>query len=761
MIMDAFFPDLLKVQTIPQIQDLIERISGKVKWVPLGGDPQNFPRITSASKPFDGITERITNSIDAMIESYCLENKIIYSFKTPREAIEHVYKLNDGNLKNADSKLIGELASNIKVKFVDSEDNIRPTIEIIDRGIGQHPTQFHKTLCAINSDYKAKKFYLIGAFGQGGQTSFAHCRYGIIISRKHKLGLDNNQDDSVGWTIVRYNDPSTDSDLCKYGLYEYCIDSKTGIVPIINPRKLPIAFENGTLIRLISYDLGGKGTSDVLQPAGTAWSYLSQSLFDPPLPIRLCEERSRFEQRSRSLSGLAPRLWDGGRGEKVNIKNNSYLIDWGHQYGHIKINYWLIKPIKEEGIRAKWNDMKKGYVSGSNAIFITLNGQRHGVESSSFLRDKVKLEFSFDYIIVQIDCDQLSNTAKKELLTSTREYLREGELKDKLLNEVANYLRNDRIIMKFENDRKREILTAKTEKDTSKIRQMVGKMVAANPELTSILLKSSEEKIEGEKTPHEPTVQGDDDESVQENELNIPQLNAIPTYIRITNKKNPIEVEKGGIAHIRIEIDATDEYLEGNNHGRFRAFHRDGMTIIRGVSKLRDGKLSYYIHCPSVIRVGSKEKIRFELDLPNAILDTQCEVMCRQPIERKIKKSNAKLKEPNIQCVNKDDALWNELDYDEQSVGEIRMASSIGSAIIVSLENQALQAALQSKNLKESYIETVKDRYSASIAYYLMLRYVEKIKGKIKDDDEFKPDTLELQRLAKTVALLALPLEAL
>ena len=56
-------------------------------------------------------------------------------------AVEKIYGIKDGNLRWAHDQ-IGSLSSNIQVKFFDGDEPKRPTIEILDKGIGQNPTDF-------------------------------------------------------------------------------------------------------------------------------------------------------------------------------------------------------------------------------------------------------------------------------------------------------------------------------------------------------------------------------------------------------------------------------------------------------------------------------------------------------------------------------------------------------------------------------------------------------------------------------------------
>lgn len=752
---------IIKATSNNDIEKILQLLNDKIEWKPLGNDSQNYPRIAMGSNPSNGITERITNAMDAMLELEVENNREIKKAQNPRIALELAYNIKEGNLRNANQKKIGELASNINVKFLDSGILKRPTIEVYDRGIGQHPSDFPNTLLSINSNYKYTKFYLIGEFGQGGQSSFSYIdKYAIIISRKYQSALKSNQSDVLGCTIVRYHDPTTEEEVYPYGRYEYCIDSSTGNVFTFPSSALPIALTHGTIVRLISYDMP-KGSSNALQPSGTAWGLLNESLFDPLLPLRLYEERKKYYNKDRTnrvLSGLAPRLSRGKPREKVRIAiSDSYNdVDFG-KHGTFKINYWALEPVEETGIRAKWRDIKKGFVSKNNAVFITLNGQKHEELSSLFLRNKCNLTYSSEYLIVHVDCDNLKPIAKKRLFTSTRERMKKGELEEMLLEEIANHIQLDRNLIKFENDRRDQIINARSKRDTSKIRQMVGKYISRYPELKQLISqKSTESTVDLKQTKEEPIT-----DEIKDEELELPDLKEIPTYIKITNSKDPILVEKGGSALVRIETDAADEYLSGSNENRFRVVFEQNRIKYKSKSQLRNGKISYHIYCPRTVRISSKDKIIIELDLLGGeILKTEREVICREPYKRKKEKAKKKLLEPRIEAISHEDELWTLRGYDKKSVGEIWLDGP-NPCIIVSVDNEHLLEVLNKMKNKEELRSSSEGRYVSAIAFYLFLRQVDKIDKKNGDEEDLSPSSSELQRVAKTVSSLVVPLEIL
>lgn len=753
------FDELLSAVSTTDVEQVLHDLDSQIEWVPLGNNPDNFGPISIGADPFDGIAERITNAIDAIVEAEVELRPELKSCATPRDAIEAIFGFEEGNLKSVADEKIRDLASKINVRFLESGSPKRPTVEIVDEGIGQHPEDFPNTLLSLNRGYKVSKFYLIGAFGQGGQTSFAHSSYAIVVSRRHPRLLRGGQADLVGWTIVRYHDPSTATEFFKQGRWEYCVSKGARQIFTVPPSAVRRAFPNGTLIRLVSYNLP-RGSSDVLQSVSTAWSYLSQALFDSVLPIRLHEARGRFEQRSQPLTGLARRLWRGGRGDRVLVsKSDSYTLDLD-LYGTAKVNYWALSPANELD---RWSDIKRGYVSSGQCVFVTLNGQRQGVESPTFLRDRVGLTYSHDYLIVQIDCDRLSKAAKKSLFSSTRDRLIDSDFRDTLFEEVVQFLRQDRNILAFERERRTRILSARSERDTTRVRQLVGKYIAENPDLQELLSGRPKSVQDGFKQPKGPTQLVADE--IREEELQEVALLKVPTYLRITNAKDPVPVEKGGNALIRIETDAIDSYLDSGEESRLRIVHVKNVVTKRSISRLRDGRISYYVHFPSTTRVGHQDTVRVELDrVGTSTLVAERAVECVHPFNRKQEPARNKFPEPKIYPISreKNPETWAQFSWSEDSVGRLLLGKTDEPGIYVSLDNRNLVKALKSRAHDPEMVKSIEERYISGIAYYLLLRKVHEIKGKgvSPAPDSESDDSPELVRVAQTVATLSLPQES-
>ena len=248
--------DLFQIETLDDIDSFIKRIginSGDWNWVPLGGRKNNAGSVNLAVESGQALVERITNGMDAHIElAYDLAGKPSH-LESPRDAVLHLWGIGAVRLTRespAVSKFIDEMAPKTSVRVIGKISGGYSTAIINDTGIGQHPDDLPMTILSLGESNKVSKPYLIGAFGQGGSSTFAYCPYSIIISRRHPECLGKRSDE-IGWTIVR----KYDDDSLKTFRYEYLVDSN-GLVPRINPLAMKshkLTFEHGTRITHVAY----------------------------------------------------------------------------------------------------------------------------------------------------------------------------------------------------------------------------------------------------------------------------------------------------------------------------------------------------------------------------------------------------------------------------------------------------------------------------------------------------------------------------
>src|SRR5690606_17484776 len=111
---------------------------------------------------------------------------------------------------------IAQLADRVRITLLDSGSDSKPTVDIRDLGVGLRSHDFHSTILGLNESLKLDKFFLAGAYGQGGSTALGYSIYTLILSRK--ISLPGEGPHPVSFTVVRFNERDLTSD--KHGLYE-------------------------------------------------------------------------------------------------------------------------------------------------------------------------------------------------------------------------------------------------------------------------------------------------------------------------------------------------------------------------------------------------------------------------------------------------------------------------------------------------------------------------------------------------------------
>jgi len=454
----------------------IEANSDRWKWFPLGGRENNSGSVNLAMDPGHALVERITNAMDAHIELQFEMAGRPSGLSSPREAVRRLWNLETSRLTRespSTAKFIDEMAPKNLVRVVGSERRKDSAVIIQDSGIGQHPDDLPKTILGLQESNKNEKRYLMGAFGQGGSSTFAYCPYSLIISRRHKQCLGSRHD-LIGWTIVR----QYDDDLWKTFRYEYLVGSD-GLIPRMTPEEidsLGINFESGTRIVHFSYELGRLKKRWSL----VGYRFFDNLLFDPVLPYRI-EDHRISPHFNRNLYGGRNRLDQTEKADRPDAQTfEADLSRWGGE-GTVRIRYWVFRPRttgKEEGeddSSVKLNSYLD-YDNSPRTILFTLNGQRHHTRDKGLVRE-ARLGALADYLLVHVDCDDLSMRLKKEMFTATRAGATIGEKReDLIINAIKEALDDPWLKQKLKEMLLR--LEAKiTSESTRRVNQMLNRLI--------------------------------------------------------------------------------------------------------------------------------------------------------------------------------------------------------------------------------------------------------------------------------------------
>ena len=685
---------------------LVEGEIGGLHWKPVGGKENNVHTIEVSTNPGLALIERPTNSIDAMLDLAYLRTK--ENASSPSRAAEMWYDVPEGDLTKMSLKESRDLSEHIALRMMDSGVDARPTVQIQDTGTGQHPDFWHTTLLSLQESNKKKSMHLMGVYNSGGSASFRFSEYTVVISRRCP-GLLDGLDDEIGVTIVRYN--PMDPEIFKTGTYEYCTSAGGDILRLdIQDNELGFSTHvggkmiHGTIFRHVQYNLDKySGRADL--PTGSLFHLLNAALPSPVLPIRF------FEERERLLGGKKPQ-WRVCRGNLQRL-NNPKVSEYAERrlvelegLGQLMLYYNVISHDKIPG----------AYVSKDQAFTVIHNGQRQIAESRYWLRRRTGLSFLWKRLVVHVDASGLSNEAKREIFSSTREggvdteTLR--ELKDKVIEEIIQ----DEVLQALEESDKQRALDNSTRSTSQKLKRKLAKEISVmlkgsiGGDIGGVDVPKSKGKTFG--IPPRPDISDED-------------LLEIPDKLSIIN--GPLNIFPGTKKNLVLEINAKNGFLPKYETGLKVEFSNGfgGRVYAQSTGSLVGGKTRIVISCdPDAPLVVGDLVISLNIPELDLLLTDHTTVTVAEPPEDIPTKPRGG--EPDVDIIWIDEPEWDTFEWTKLNVGScvIRRgidSTPIGVTFYLNAGFHSFSVARKSKkDLTEESVEKFNDSYAFPICTALV-----------------------------------------
>ena len=468
------FSQLLKARTASEIERTIESYTRKLKWTKFNRDGTNNGRgnkgtITMGQDPIRALVERLTNSMDAVVERQLIEKGVSPTeFSNPKEAIEALFPNLDDRL---DHVLMVVEPFN---KFSDA------TVDVMDNGTGIPPNMAFKTILSLNEDNKINKRYSIGTYGQGGAQSIGMVHgepgRGYVIVASRAAGCP------IWFTIIRFReaDPAASD---KRGFYECLVDTNDEVLTVENmvlpkqSRKILVpkevgGFPQGTLVRHFGYDLSRYSGKWATDPDGCR-AAINTYLFRSPLPVHVdLAYKSKnpkkavadghplqgkgddaFNTDKRKVFGCGTKLDGFAAGgdevdyaappHKMEIKRN------GKKEGEIVVRYWVLNP-KPKTFRL---------THPVKTVFGVFYGQTWDERTVEDLSSKIRDTFQFicgggkHDLVIEVEVDGLTSRALDNLQASTRESFKNGECLEQIDKTVTEFILQDEELAGINNSR--------------------------------------------------------------------------------------------------------------------------------------------------------------------------------------------------------------------------------------------------------------------------------------------------------------------
>ncbi len=561
---------LLEIKSPTGVEEFLQSLERQANWnwCPLGGRPANAANVETTAEPGPGIVERIVNAIDAMLELAYLSNGRSEAPASPRSAAERYFGLSGGTFAflDKDRSLLNSLAPNIKVEARESGIRNTLSVSVLDKGIGQHPKDLPSTILSLGASNKISKHYVCGAYGQGGSSTFAWCPYSIVVSRRKKE-LTDSRPDLVGWTIIRKHDDIS----MKQNTYQYLVTNENEI-PTFSPELLEgTRLEFGTYIIHIAY----QAERLVADWSLVGYRYLNNYIFDPVFPYTIRDTREPRPQ-DRYMYGTLGRLADAS----VIYKREDEVL-FGTD-GAIKVRYWVFQPRRSQEVSEGQDSVKlDSYLesSGSNrTVVITLNGQKHAYLTKNFIKKVSRLSMVGDNLLVQVDCDRLSQLRKKEMFTSNRSGVRSGEGRMELIEAAITQALEDPELRRINSQLIQDHYSRVDEEEERKIIKILQKLIDI----------TRPDQAAGSPPSQGQSQSGRGPERFRPNDP--------PTYFEFADLRRPLHIEPGNTTYIDIKTDGPNNMFTRERHRAALSLETTGgqdITMVRG--RLNNGRLQIMV----------------------------------------------------------------------------------------------------------------------------------------------------------------------
>lgn len=566
-----------------------EATNPTARWVPVGRE-NNRGTIEASSDPGRSLVERLTNGIDAVLEAEFIRHKGLPECISPREAGQAWLGVPKGGLSDLSTKERQQLAERVSIQLVDGDGDWNQRLVVVeDRGTGLLPEDMPGTILSLSESNKIKKRYVVGAYGQGGSSTFACSQFTMIASR-------HTTSTRIGFAVVKYYEPPP-NDEAKVGNYVYLTLGEK-LLEVDFPGD---EFPTGTRVRHFGYDLTKYNAS--LGPS-SVYGLLNRVLFDPVVPVWLSNGIHRYRRvikgSRNALNGAVDEGDENKKGPTISHSVPIYYVDLG-DLGSIGIEYWLLEPTEtnQQPIRS--------FVDPTKPIVLTLHGQSHAEMSQVLVRKDAELSYLRQRLICHVDCNRLTPGAKRSLFVSNREEARRGQVYSRIEQEVVKALRSDDELSRLNAEAREKGYQQKDQEVQKQMQSEVARLLRLQGMNVEMAGGVPGEQPGGAR-PVKPRGPRPKPEPIETKEP--------PTFIRIVwdeSESIPFHAEQS--RYLRVETDADSSYHDPSDPRASRVnFIITGAGLaIAGTTPLKGGRMRTIVRCDSKAKLKGTGTIRVEL----------------------------------------------------------------------------------------------------------------------------------------------------
>jgi len=780
------FTQLLKSTTAQQLTDVLSEIGDvtdigldrpfgnlELHWHAYGNKTSNYSTIGLASKPGRSLTERITNSIDAVIDAHALT--VGTSPSSPQAAVQEWF---GRPFSNADNGLFnwkyneGGYDRKVAVVLTDSGKKEAPTVDTIDFGVGIPADAFPTTILSLQEGNKIKKKYLVGAFGQGGSSTLAFCEYVFILSKSVQ------NPNIVSFTVVK---EISLGDEYKENCYAYLAlktENNEQTVPSFTANEHIKLYDSqeslrmnelqtGTLIRHFAFRLTGI-FGQIGPREGNLYHYLHMSLFDPLIPFQIIDLR-KSKVNQQICTGSRNRLMklkakadenselDSSNSEHKLYRPFVYIKPHGAPTPCIKIEYWVVFNFEKKNHKItgeEYFDLRESntlYVQKKHIAVLTLNGQNQGELTTSQVTKDLDLDSVAKHLIIHIDATDAPNTVRRQLFTTNREQLKDGDVLESIKEELRRILKDDEGLAAIEKqlqDMAIRQVTAATDDEVKKqiVRLLQEAGFTPSAEGDAIRKGGDAEMPNPQPNPN-PDPPPASDPIFPLLTLPYPDVNKF----EIVSPLERAKIHLGKTLLIRVETDGDSQFDKD-----IRIKFTPEILDISSVWPLEGGRKKWRIKPIDGARIGDSGTISITLTKPNGDqlkADLPFEVLAQ--IEKSAKEERGHIPDFEVLPISPGDDNWSTVwddipEHSEEASAVAYIPIKIGNKTIVyySTAFTPFKTVVDKLRLNNSPLYTFfETNYKVWIGYHGILQY-NSTQNETFDGDETMEDAIKNEREA-------------
>lgn len=466
---------LLNASTETEVHHHIQKhFYDEENWRPLGKEKNNFGVVENqAASPTAGLAEIIVNSIDAiLLKNYRQKygNEDSEEFNSMQEAAANL-------LSNGDEDL---------VMAADGKKGGPISLTIEDTGEGKPHDEFEDTFLGLLSPGKLKQDYnfLQGQYGMGSTAVLPFCGekgYKLIISASHEKKGD------WSWSLIRKNEEKT--------RYEYfTID---GSIP--NFSGSVRGQEYGTFVKLYDYQVNQKSN---LASDRNLRRYLERYLLDLPIPLTLDERR---EYESYMTSDTTTGMLDHITKRHSDLIESKHTVTYSFENENLGTRDIQVILFKQDSVLSDTDINNKNlFVSGrkhrDQAIFFSVNGQTHGDQGLSFIKNRCGYPRTAEDCLVFVDFSDISGADLVNLFKPARDRITDKPIARDLISGLEDAIKKDERLSNAEELRREKVIKNKDEDVTG----YFDNLISDNPVLKEFFQDDPENKRHDEEIDSGP-----------------------------------------------------------------------------------------------------------------------------------------------------------------------------------------------------------------------------------------------------------------